>query len=192
MSSTTRIILASTGNSQLVKLGGPSHRNFPDKNKQSYELPDINNSPAKAKVNEIEKIFASCRISAMVQDDGLNYTNRILLAVRNMVEKLPRHTVEDGPRETELITRHLEAILAPLFEDLDNNIIFRWTSVSDEEKQATTRPDASINITNGASFTVGNHNYADDSFTLTDNMLHNATDPKSSRKRKSITSHYNH
>lgn len=38
----------------------------------------------------------------------------------------------------------------------------------------------------------GNHSYANDPFTLTDNMLHNATDPKSSRKRKSITSHYNH
>ncbi|PHZ14348.1 uncharacterized protein RHIMIDRAFT_117296 [Rhizopus microsporus ATCC 52813] len=247
--------------------------------------------------NICTRLVASCRISAMIQDDGLNSTNRILLIVRNMVEKLPRHTVEDGPKETELITRYLEAILAPLFEDLDNNIIFRWTSVSDEEKQATTRPDASINIINGAvlskrigcgevkaqyqalnhrlvgidlmritvlakaasdkhklkeifAFTVvgkyatfymftraqaylytmceiahiqlpltldhvplflsqldkvvkiiscfqytlnsGNHNYANDPSTLTDNMLHNVTDPKSSRKRKSITSHYNH
>ncbi|ORE00821.1 hypothetical protein BCV72DRAFT_96253 [Rhizopus microsporus var. microsporus] len=226
--------------------------------------------------NICTRLVASCRISAMIQDDGLNSTNRILLIVRNMVEKLPRHTVEDGPKETELITR---------------------TSVSDEEKQATTRPDASINIINGAvlskrigcgevkaqyqalnhrlvgidlmritvlakaasdkhklkeifAFTVvgkyatfymftraqaylytmceiahiqlpltldhvplflsqldkvvkiiscfqytlnsGNHNYANDPSTLTDNMLHNVTDPKSSRKRKSITSHYNH
>ncbi|KAL7329557.1 hypothetical protein PS15p_204635 [Mucor circinelloides] len=43
---------------------------------------------------------ASCRISAMIQDDGHNSTNRILLAVRNMEKKLPRHTVEDGPKET--------------------------------------------------------------------------------------------
>ncbi|KAK4518417.1 uncharacterized protein ATC70_008634 [Mucor velutinosus] len=205
--------------------------------------------------NICTRLGASRQISAMIQEDGLNSTNRILLAVRNM------------------------------------------TSVSDEEKQATTRPDASINITNGAAlskrigcgevkaqyqalnhrlvgidlmritvlakaasdkhklkeiftFTVvgkyatfyiftraqaylytmceiahiqlpltldhvplflsqldkvvriiscfqytlnsGNHSYANDPFTLTDNMLHNATDPKSSRKRKSITSHYNH
>ncbi|KAI9030962.1 hypothetical protein CLU79DRAFT_363397 [Phycomyces nitens] len=49
-----------------------------------------------------------------------------------------------------MITRHLEAILSPLFEDLDNNIAFRWTSVSDDESQASIRPDASINIINGA------------------------------------------
>ncbi|KAI8381158.1 uncharacterized protein BYT42DRAFT_604175 [Radiomyces spectabilis] len=35
-----------------------------------------------------------------------------------------------------------EAILSPLFEDLDNSIAFRWTSLSDDEKQANIRPDA--------------------------------------------------
>ncbi|KAG0162296.1 hypothetical protein DFQ30_002389, partial [Apophysomyces sp. BC1015] len=97
------------------------------------------------------RLAASRQISALIQNDVLNPTNRILLTIRNMVEKLPRHAIEDGPKETEFITRHLEAILAPLFEDLDNNIVFRWTSVSDEEKQATTRPDALINIIHGAS-----------------------------------------
>ncbi|KAI9487034.1 MAG: hypothetical protein EXX96DRAFT_614831 [Benjaminiella poitrasii] len=236
--------------------------------------------------NICTRLAASCQVSAMIQDDGLNSTNRILLAVRNIRLK-----------EMELIIRHLETILSPLFEDLDNNIIFRWTSVSDEEKQATTRPDASINITYGASlgkrigcgelkaqyqafnhrlvgidlmritvlaktasdkhkskdiftfnvvgkyatfyvfnraqtnlytmceiahiqlpltldhvplflsqldkvvkiiscfqFTLnsGNHNYANDPSTLTDNMFHNATDPKLLRKRKSITNGQEH
>ncbi|KAG1468010.1 hypothetical protein G6F56_004083 [Rhizopus delemar] len=68
------------------------------------------------------------------------------------LEKLPRRIIENGPKETELITRHLEAILSPLFEDLDNSIAFRWTSISDDEKQANIRPDASINIMHGALF----------------------------------------
>ncbi|KAF7722888.1 hypothetical protein EC973_002608 [Apophysomyces ossiformis] len=38
----------------------------------------------------------------------------------------------------------------------------------------------------------GNHNHGNSPTTLTDNMLYNATDPKLSRKRKSITNHYNH
>ncbi|KAG2201425.1 hypothetical protein INT47_001474 [Mucor saturninus] len=83
-------------------------------------------------------------------DDVLNPVNRILLSVRNMVERLPRRITEDGPKKTELITRHLEAILSPLFEDLDKNIAFRWTSVSDDEKQANVQPDASISIIYGA------------------------------------------
>ncbi|KAI8966993.1 hypothetical protein BDF20DRAFT_933015 [Mycotypha africana] len=41
--------------------------------------------------------------------------------------------------------------LAPLFEDIENDVMFRWTSVSDDEKILSPRPDASINIVNGAS-----------------------------------------
>ncbi|KAG1242122.1 hypothetical protein G6F68_016348 [Rhizopus microsporus] len=73
------------------------------------------------------RLAASRQISALIQDDDvLNPVNRILLSIRNMVERLPRCIIENGPKETELITRHLEAILSPLFEDLDNNITFRW------------------------------------------------------------------
>ncbi|KAI7877302.1 uncharacterized protein EV154DRAFT_429430, partial [Mucor mucedo] len=97
------------------------------------------------------RLAASRQISALLQDDDvLNPVNRILLSVQNMVERLPRRITEDGPKETELITQYLEAILSSLFEDLDNNIEFRWTSVSDDEKQANVRPDASINRIYGA------------------------------------------
>ncbi|KAI8381159.1 uncharacterized protein BYT42DRAFT_634316 [Radiomyces spectabilis] len=85
------------------------------------------------------RLAASRKIWGLIQnDDVLNPVNRILLSIRNMVERLPRHIFENGPKETELITRHLEAILSPL------------TSVSDDEKQANIRPDASINIIHGA------------------------------------------
>ncbi|KAL4210847.1 hypothetical protein AB4K20DRAFT_1968836 [Rhizopus microsporus] len=183
-------------------------------------------------------------------------------STRTQLEEIMDYHVmplKTGPKETELITRHLEAILTV---NLDNNIVFRWTSVSDEEKQATTRPTASINIIYGAflskrigcsevksqlkaifAFIVagkyvtfyilnraqthlyimceiihvqlpltldhlnkiakviacfqytlnsGNHNHANDPATLSANMLYHAMDPKLSRKRKSITSHYSH
>ncbi|ORX62108.1 hypothetical protein DM01DRAFT_1279465 [Hesseltinella vesiculosa] len=84
------------------------------------------------------RLDASLQISALMENGICSPTNRILLSIRNMVERLPRYVVEDGPKETEFITRHLEAILTPLFEDLENN-------------NATIQPDASINITNGAS-----------------------------------------
>lgn len=55
-----------------------------------------------------------------------------------------------------------------------------------------TRSSKLFSAFNIVTLNSGNHNYANDPLTLTDNMLHNATNPKSSCKRKSITSHYNH
>ncbi|KAL7315620.1 hypothetical protein PS15m_004817 [Mucor circinelloides] len=68
-----------------------------------------------------------------------------------MVETLPRRVFGEGPQETELMTRHPHSSLAPLFEDIDKHVISRWTSVSDDDKPAMIRPDASINIACGAS-----------------------------------------
>ncbi|CAO3646692.1 unnamed protein product [Mucor hiemalis] len=78
--------------------------------------------------------------------------NRVILSARNMVEKLPRFCLDNGPMETELITRYLDAALSPLFEDLDNEIIFRRTSVTDDKNPGDEQPDAVISVTNGASF----------------------------------------
>ncbi|KAG1465771.1 hypothetical protein G6F56_004822 [Rhizopus delemar] len=97
------------------------------------------------------RLYASREISTLVEGATLSPTNRVLLTIRNMVEYLPRHVIGDGPQETELVTRHLQSILLPLFEDIDACIIFRWNSVSDNEKLVSTRPDASMNIIRGAS-----------------------------------------
>ncbi|KAI8374348.1 uncharacterized protein BYT42DRAFT_499316 [Radiomyces spectabilis] len=85
------------------------------------------------------RLDANRQITALLEGDTMNSTNKILLAVRNMVETLPRRVCGEGPQETELITRHLQSSLTPL------------TSVSDDDKPAMIRPDASINIMCGAS-----------------------------------------
>ncbi|KAI9033647.1 hypothetical protein CLU79DRAFT_692054 [Phycomyces nitens] len=84
------------------------------------------------------RLNASRQITELLEGDTMNSTNKILLAVRNMVETLPRYAFGEGLQETELITRHLQSSLTPF------NI--NKTSVSDDEKPAITRPDASINI----------------------------------------------
>ncbi|GAN08404.1 hypothetical protein MAM1_0203d07915 [Mucor ambiguus] len=97
------------------------------------------------------RMYASREIMALVEGATLSPTNRILFVIRNMVECLPRNIIGDGPQEIELTTRCLQSALVPLFEDIDASIVFRWTSVSDDEKIITTRPDASMNIACGAS-----------------------------------------
>lgn len=67
-------------------------------------------------------VTASCKILQMTSGPSLNCTNRILLALKGWKNSRAICTIEDGPRETELITRHLEAILALLFEDFCNII----------------------------------------------------------------------
>ncbi|KAI9318397.1 hypothetical protein BX666DRAFT_2018519 [Dichotomocladium elegans] len=76
------------------------------------------------------RLAASCKVVGLM---GAGSS-----AVRNMVETLPQYVIEDGPQETELITRYLQAALVPL------------TSVSDDEKTIMLRPDASINFVRGA------------------------------------------
>ncbi|KAG1149962.1 hypothetical protein G6F37_003367 [Rhizopus arrhizus] len=83
------------------------------------------------------RLVTSCQIAALMEEATLNSTNRILLAVRNLMKTLLQHVIEDGPQETELITRHLQAALVLL------------ASISDDEKTITLRPDALINIVHG-------------------------------------------
>ncbi|PHZ11989.1 uncharacterized protein RHIMIDRAFT_292165 [Rhizopus microsporus ATCC 52813] len=236
-------------------------------------------SNASSGTRSCSRLDASRQITALLKGDTMNSTNKILLTVRNMVETLPRRVFEKGPQKTELITRHFQSSLAPLFEDIDKDVIFRWTSVSDDDKPAMIRPDASINIVRAlnhrlvgldlvrvahlakiasdkhkaratfAFIVVGNHatfyllcraqyhlytmsevehvqlplaldeipifiaqlnkicniiasfnyvlncdshDYGDHPPTLRDHLLLEAIDQRISRKRKSITSHYNH
>ncbi|ORX52444.1 hypothetical protein DM01DRAFT_1323629 [Hesseltinella vesiculosa] len=129
---------------------------FPDGIKNSVEkivkcIVDSEPLNLPAYTGNYTRMFASHEITTLLEGATLSPANRILLAIRNMVECLPRHMVGDGPLETELVTRHLQSVLLPLFEDMDAGIVLRWTSVSDDEKMITTRPDASMNFVRGAS-----------------------------------------
>ncbi|CAO3635760.1 unnamed protein product [Cunninghamella blakesleeana] len=80
---------------------------------------------------------------------------KILLSIRNMLETLPMDSINDNPKEMELITRYLHPALSPLFDDLDANIFFRWTAVTNQESKSNNsitkrRPDASLNKINGS------------------------------------------
>ncbi|KAI8646620.1 hypothetical protein BD408DRAFT_439996 [Parasitella parasitica] len=117
----------------IIKKHDMTNQSFPTEVKLQLEeimmQLDVDGDQGKA----CTRLAASRQISALIQDgDVLNPVNRILLSFRSMMEKQPRQIIENGPKETELITRHLEAILSPLFEDLDNNMViatFGWDAI---------------------------------------------------------------
>ncbi|SAM05326.1 hypothetical protein [Absidia glauca] len=102
--------------------------------------------------HESTRLPASRKITMLLEGDRMTPFNRTLLSVRNLAEKLPGDCVDGGPLEAELITRYLEASLAPLFEDLGNDIMFRWTSVGDVMAESNEKPDAIVSVVEGASF----------------------------------------
>ncbi|RCH77880.1 hypothetical protein CU098_003402, partial [Rhizopus stolonifer] len=133
----------------ILNSNGITSQMFPSATKEKLEgtVHNLIDNVSNNIVNDSDqslRFVASCKIATF------NTTNRILLAVRNMVEALPRFVIEDGPQETELITRYLQAALVSLFENIDKHILFRWTSISDNDKVIMLRPDASINVVYGA------------------------------------------
>ncbi|KAL0081696.1 hypothetical protein J3Q64DRAFT_1643469, partial [Phycomyces blakesleeanus] len=73
------------------------------------------------------RLVVSWKIAALIEEDPtFNSTNRILLVIRKIAEVLPRFIIEDGPQETELITQYLHPALVPLFENIDERILFQW------------------------------------------------------------------
>lgn len=50
----------------------------------------------------------------------------LLLYFTYRLMKLPDDLLMDDVKEMELITRYLDPVLHPLFDDLDNDVIFRW------------------------------------------------------------------
>ncbi|KAI8381161.1 uncharacterized protein BYT42DRAFT_545096 [Radiomyces spectabilis] len=104
-------------------------------NSDSYATKNCRCSAAFAFTDRDTLLYAMPKSSGAIWKFSRNNRSRILLAIH------PQHSLSLGI---------LEAILSPLFEYLDNNIAFRWTSVSDDEKQANIRSDASINIIHGA------------------------------------------
>ncbi|CEI97536.1 hypothetical protein RMCBS344292_11667 [Rhizopus microsporus] len=140
----------------ILNSNGITSQMFPSATKEKLEgiVHNLIDNVSNNIVNDSDqslRLVASCKIAALIEEDAtFNTTNRILLAVRNMVEALSRFVIEDGPQETELITRYLQAALVPLFENIDKHILFRWTSINDNDKVIMLRPDASINVVYGA------------------------------------------
>ncbi|KAF7732365.1 hypothetical protein EC973_005261 [Apophysomyces ossiformis] len=81
---------------------------------------------------------------------------KIIVSIANMLTKLPEDTLMEDTKELELITRYIDPALHPLFDDLGNGIMFRWTSTNNlESKKASSisisqrRPDSSISKFDG-------------------------------------------
>ncbi|KAI9008938.1 hypothetical protein CLU79DRAFT_498955 [Phycomyces nitens] len=136
----------------ILNSNGITSQMFPSATKEKLEgivhnlIDTVSNNIVNG-YDQSSRLVASCKIAALIEEDAtFNSTNRILLAVRNMIKALPRFVIEDGPQETELITRYLRAALVPLFENIDKHILFRWTSISDNDKVIMLIPDVSINI----------------------------------------------
>ncbi|KAG1449571.1 hypothetical protein G6F46_001755 [Rhizopus delemar] len=128
----------------LLNSNGITSQMFPSATKEKLEgivhnLVDNVSNNIVSDSGQSSRLVASCKIAALIEEDvAFNSTNRFLLAVRNMVETLPRFVIEDGPQETELTTQYLQAALVPL------------TSINDNDKVVILRPNVSINIVYGA------------------------------------------
>ncbi|ORX55692.1 hypothetical protein DM01DRAFT_1024899 [Hesseltinella vesiculosa] len=76
--------------------------------------------------------------------------NKILFCFRNLLEQLPLEPISQRIDELELITRYVTAAISPLFENLMKDIMFRWTSVANDECKSSevslllARPDSTI------------------------------------------------
>ncbi|CAO3591617.1 unnamed protein product [Absidia cylindrospora] len=91
-----------------------------------------------------------------LDEEATELENKIIFSIGAMMMKLPDEALMDDIKEMELITRYLDPALQPLFDDLDNDILFRWSNtISTQAKTPTAmniskrRPDASIDVAEG-------------------------------------------
>ncbi|KAG0765947.1 hypothetical protein G6F24_004001 [Rhizopus arrhizus] len=92
-----------------------------------------------------------------------NVHNRILFCFRNLLEQLPLEPISQKVDELELITRYTTAAINPLLENLMKHVMFRWTSVANDECKSSeislllARPDSTISMVIGTEIgqTVG-------------------------------------
>ncbi|KAI8369350.1 uncharacterized protein BYT42DRAFT_503167, partial [Radiomyces spectabilis] len=70
--------------------------------------------------------------------------------------------ISDTIMEQKLITQYLEPALAPLFDDILQDTLFRWTATINQESKATTvifisrsRPDAYVSGLHGITWGIG-------------------------------------
>ena len=98
----------------------------------------------------ITSIKAVSKLLMMVDEDGSEYVNRTILCFKKLIEELPN--VQYNKEELELITRVIQPALLPLFDDVENNIYFRWTDAQTEEykedgiNSSNKRPDGCVTL----------------------------------------------
>ncbi|KAI8374599.1 uncharacterized protein BYT42DRAFT_496512 [Radiomyces spectabilis] len=86
---------------------------------------------------------------------------RIVKSFAMIMQKAPEYCISDTIMAQELITRYLEPALAPLFDDILQDTLFRWTATINQESKATTaisisrsRPDACVSGLHGVTWGI--------------------------------------
>ncbi|ORX62605.1 hypothetical protein DM01DRAFT_1330734 [Hesseltinella vesiculosa] len=111
----------------------------------------------------LENIIKTLRRSPMAHMDRLNACAdlidmrhtvtseelKIVMSVHSLILSLPKKKIMEEVKEQELITRFVEPALRPIFDDLDNGVLFRWTATTNHESKSCMtisrrRPDTSI------------------------------------------------
>ncbi|KAI8147837.1 hypothetical protein BJV82DRAFT_664188 [Fennellomyces sp. T-0311] len=86
---------------------------------------------------------------------------KIMKCVAKLMDTLPRLRLADDICEFELCHRFLSRIFSALFDDPDKNVLFRWTSITNQEAKAETegqgiiskkRPDVMVSELDGVYF----------------------------------------
>ncbi|KAG1136768.1 hypothetical protein G6F37_012578 [Rhizopus arrhizus] len=82
---------------------------------------------------------------------------KFLKSIAKLIEKLPNQALMDTIKETEHCQRYVEPILSGLFDDPEQEVLFRWTSVLNEEYNqdssiSSARPDSVMTRMDGLFF----------------------------------------
>ncbi|SAL97765.1 hypothetical protein [Absidia glauca] len=108
--------------------------------------------------HKITKKKGVCELFSL-DDQATTYEKKIISSIGAMLMKLPDEYLMNEAKEMQLITRYLDPALESLFDDLDNDIMFKWSNtINQESKTATSisiskrRPDASIDYLQGVYF----------------------------------------
>ncbi|KAI9309596.1 hypothetical protein BJ944DRAFT_226692 [Cunninghamella echinulata] len=104
--------------------------------------------------NELDRMVAAMEVMKLMEQTKDHMSKKILISVRNLIENLPMKNLDEDIKEIELITRYVHPLLSPLLDDITNNIMFRWTSTTNQEWKTSfsiskRRPDSNITETNG-------------------------------------------
>ncbi|CAO3649784.1 unnamed protein product [Cunninghamella echinulata] len=99
-------------------------------------------------------MVAAMEIMKLMEQTEDCMSKKILISVRNLVENLPMKNLDEDIKESELITRYVHPLLSLLLDDITNNIMFRWTSTTNQEWKTSfsiskRQPDSNITEING-------------------------------------------
>ncbi|ORX51912.1 hypothetical protein DM01DRAFT_1323768 [Hesseltinella vesiculosa] len=82
---------------------------------------------------------------------------KVVGVIAKLIEKLPKENFKDAVQEAEHCARFVDPILSGLFDDPENDVFFRWTSVINGEAKndntlTAARPDSLITSMDGLYF----------------------------------------